>query len=67
MISVYLAVVNIFLTTAEHKEINKGLCSGTSSFSVSADSIRTNRAVFYIHLAVRRGLTNQIVRRGFFF
>lgn len=40
----------LFLPT-ENKEINKGLYSGTSSFSVSADSISPNRAVRYVHLS----------------
>lgn len=37
-----------------NKEINKGLYSGTSSFSVSAGSISPNRAVFYVRPVVRR-------------
>lgn len=40
----------LFLPT-ENKDINKGLYSGTSSFSVSADSISPNRAVRYVHLS----------------
>ncbi len=34
-----------------NKEINKGLYSGTSSFSVSADSISPSRAVYYVQLS----------------
>lgn len=34
-----------------NKEINKGLHSGTSSFSVSADSMGPNRAVCYVRLS----------------
>lgn len=40
----------LFLPTG-NKEINKGLYSGTSSFSVSADSVSPNRAVGYVHLS----------------
>lgn len=45
----YISLLLFF--PAGNKEINKGLYSGTSSFSFSADSISPNRAVSYVQLS----------------